>query len=209
MFARRGLPFKRLNALAGRHLDECADADRQSPSTGPRISGFSRARALRRRSQARGHAARGGAAQPRGAWPHRARSTWRRRAPCRACMRSSRRRISAAGAGHSAAARQPAGVQELPAAGDRPATRCAMSASRWRWWWRRRRGRPRTRWRRSRSISSGCRRCRIAMRRRATNRCCSTASATARCATRRSSATPTRRSPRPNTPARKNSAATG
>ncbi len=86
-------------------------------------------------------------------------------------------------AGDPAAARQPAGVQELSAAGHRqrqgPLCRRAGGGG---GGGDARAGRGRARGDRS-SISSGCRRCRTGMWRRPTRRCCSTASATARCAT--------------------------
>ena len=72
-----------------------------------------------------------------------------------------------------AAAGEPAGVQSPIFSRSSPRTRCATSASRSRWWSPRPRRWPRTRSKRSTSISSRCRRCRIATRRQATSRCCS------------------------------------
>ena len=85
----------------------------------------------------------------------------RRRASVPAFARSSRRRMcwrTGRHSHHHHAAGAAAGVRALPAAGDRPATRCATSASRSRSWWPTARRWPRTRSMRSCSTSSRCRR---------------------------------------------------
>ena len=112
MFLGVGLPFKRLKCPGRSITDEPASsgADRSTGRSGRRPAISQRPGAVRRRSQARGHAARGGAAQPRGAWPH-PRDRRVRRASHARRSRGHHRRGDRRGAGDPAAARQSAGVQ--------------------------------------------------------------------------------------------------
>ena len=209
MFSGCGLPFKRRNALAGRSSMNVRTLIGESVHRAEDFRFLKGTGALRRRSQARGHAARGGAAQPRGAWPHpQDRCVGGARHAGRACGhdRGGDRRQRA---GHPAAARQPAGVQELPAAGHRQRQGALCR--------RAHRGGGRGEPGRGRGRAGGDRgRYRAAAG--AGRSACGggrpiaavrAAAATARCATRRRSAMPMRLSPRRNTRGRKRSAATG
>ena len=168
MFVRVRTTVQAIERAAQRCIHElCRDADRSAGPPGRGSAVSQRRGRLRRRSEARrACCTRWCCAAP-----------WRMAAST-AIDASAARAHAGRACGHHrgryrrrhsvdpAAARQPAGIQALPAAGHRQGQGAlrrradrgggGRDARRW----------PKTRWKRSRSISSRCRRCRTAMRRR-------------------------------------------
>ena len=210
MFSRCGLPFKRRNALTGRLFDECADADRGGRPPGRRSAVSQGAGGfiddLKREGMLHAVVLRSPVAHGR------IRKSTRQAARA---MQGVHAVMTAADIGEAVPIipLRLANLPEFkgylqPVIAQRQGPLCRR-ADRGGGGGDPGAGRGRARGDRTR-YRAACRRCRTGMRRQPTNRCCLKLRAViARCAMRRHLATPMRRSPRPNTRARKHSAAIG